>query len=106
MTKIIVGTANFINNYGYISHLSLLVRKVSLNIELEDEEYYEVKNFLDKLPDNLMSYVDIGAGNGVNGSSVLKLAESELWRGLHIEKGDVSVLLNIYRKFLIETIRK
>ena len=97
--KLVFAVKYFVNNYGYISHLSLLVRKVSLNIELEDEEYYEVKNFLDKLPDNLMSYVDIGAGNGVNGSSVLKLAESELWRGLHIEKGDVSVLLNIYRKF-------
>ena len=89
----------FINNYKYLSHLSLLTRKVNQNIELEDEEYYEVKNFLAKLPDNLMSYVDIGAGNGVNGSSVLKLAENELWRGLHIEYGDVSVLSNIYREF-------
>ena len=89
----------FVNNYGYISYLSLLNRKVNENIELEDEEYYEVKNYLDKLPDSLLSYVDIGAGNGVNGSSVLKLAESELWRGLHLEYGDISVLSNIYREF-------
>jgi len=82
-----------------LSHLSLLTRKVNQNIELEDEEYYEVKSFLDKLPDNFLSYVDIGAGNGVNGSSVLKLAQNDLWRGLHIEYGDISLLSNIYREF-------
>ena len=43
--KLVFAIKYFVNNYGYISHLSLLVRKVSLNIELEDEEYYEVKNF-------------------------------------------------------------
>ena len=97
--KLLVALKYFVNNYGHISYLSLLNRKVNENIELEDEEYYEVKNFLDKLPDSLLSYVDIGAGNGVNGSSVLKLAENELWRGLHIESGDVSLLSNIYRNF-------
>ena len=97
--KLLVALKYFVNNYGYISYLSLLNRKVNENIELEDEEYYEVKNYLDKLPDSLLSYVDIGAGNGVNGSSVLKLAESELWRGLHLEYGDISVLSNIYREF-------
>ena len=89
----------FVNKYKYLSHLSLLTRKVNQNIELEDEEYYEVKSFLDKLPDNFLSYVDIGAGNGVNGSSVLKLAQNDLWRGLHIEYGDISLLSNIYREF-------
>ena len=97
--KLIFVLKYFFKNYGYLSHLSLLTRKVNKNIQLKDEEYYEVKSFLSKLPDNLLSYVDIGAGNGVNGSSVLKLAESELWRGLHIEYGDISVLSNIYREF-------
>ena len=43
--RLLIALKYFVNNYGYITHLSLLTRKVNQNIELEDEEYYEVKNF-------------------------------------------------------------
>lgn len=97
--KFLNTTAYFMKEKTYLNGLFLLMRKIDKNIELEDEEYYEVKSFLNKIPTNLKTYVDIGAGNGVNGSSVLKLAQSNDWGGLHLESGDVSVLTYLYRKY-------
>ena len=38
------------------------------DIELNDEEYYQLKSFTEKVPEEIKFYVDIGSGDGVNGS--------------------------------------
>ena len=75
-----------INPYSYLTTLFNLERKVVNDIELNDEEYYQLKSFTEKVPEEIKFYVDIGSGDGVNGSCTLKLAKNDNWKGLAIDR--------------------
>jgi len=68
---------HFYNNYSIISYFANFERKIIKNTELGDEEYYQFEQFLHKVPIENKTYVDIGAGNGVNSSCTLQLAKND-----------------------------
>ena len=86
-----------INSYSYLTTLFNLERKVVNDIELNDEEYYQLKSFTEKVPEEIKFYVDIGSGDGVNGSCTLKLAKNDNWKGLAIDRGKPIYSSYIYR---------
>lgn len=87
-----------LKSYSYLTTLFNLERKVLNNIELSDEEYFQVKYFTDKVPEVNKFYIDIGAGDGVNGSCTLKLAMNDNWKGIAIDRGRPIYSNFIYRK--------
>lgn len=84
-------------SYSYLTTAFNLERKVDNNVELNDEEYFELKNYLDEVPNEKKFYVDIGCGNGVNGSCTLRLAKDDGWKGLAIDRGSPIYISYIYR---------
>ena len=84
-------------SYSYLTTAFNLERKVDNNIELDDDEYFQLKNYLDKIPKEKKFYVDIGSGNGVNGSCTLRLAKDDGWKGLAIDRGSPIYISYIYR---------
>lgn len=88
-------------NYGILSRFAVLERKIIKNTELNDEEFYQVEKFLLKVPKEFRTYVDLGAGDGVNGSCTLQLTKNSEWSGLlvEIDKINLMQMSYIYRNF-------
>ncbi len=89
----------FISDYAFISRLAQLNRKIIKNIELEDDEYQNLKEFLVNIPNENKIYVDIGAADGVNASTTLQLAKKDDWSGYVFDFGSISELSYLYRSF-------
>lgn len=91
-------TINFsIKSYDYLSTLFNLERKVINSIELNDEEYFQLKDLTGKVPKKNKFYVDVGSGDGVNGSCTLGLAKNDGWKGLAIDRSRPIFSNYIYR---------
>jgi hypothetical protein len=86
-------------NYSIISRFANFERKIKKNTELSDEEYYQFEEFLYKVPNENKTYVDIGAGNGVNMSCTLPLAKNDDWNGTLFEIGEIFNLAYNYKNF-------
>tara|TARA_A100001015_G_scaffold280834_1_gene343466 strand:- start:3476 stop:4354 length:879 start_codon:yes stop_codon:yes gene_type:complete len=97
--KLLLTLKHLYTNYGTYSRFATLDRKIDKNVELGDEEYYQFKPFLNKIPINNKTYIDIGAGNGVNGSCTLQLAKDPDWKGILFEYGSITNLSFLYREF-------
>ncbi|MDA9732547.1 hypothetical protein N9U41_01790 [Acidimicrobiaceae bacterium] len=83
--KLLITIKHFYKNYSIFSRFAILDRKIEKNIELGDDEYYQFKPFLDNIPEDKKTYIDIGAGNGVDGSCTLQLAKDPKWKGILFE---------------------
>jgi len=86
-------------NYSTISRFASHERKIIKNTELGDEEYYQFEKFLEVIPNENKTYIDIGAGNGVNASCTLQLAKSKYWQGILFEIGEIYTLTYNYKNF-------
>ena len=97
--KFYLSIKHFVYNYSFISRLAQLDRKIIKNIELEDDEYQNLKEFLVNIPNENKFYVDIGAADGVNASTTLQLAKKNDWSGYVFDSGSISELSYLYRNF-------
>lgn len=86
-------------NYSIIARFAHFERKINKNTELSDEEFYQFEEFLKNVPNQKKTYVDIGAGNGVNMSCTLQLAKSDDWKGVLFEIGEIFNLTYNYKNF-------
>ena len=97
--KLLLTIKHLYKNYGIYARFAILDRKIEKNVELGDDEYYQFKPFLNKIPENNKTYIDIGAGNGVNGSCTLQLAKDSTWKGVLFEYDSIYNLSFLYRNF-------
>ena len=84
------------SNFGNLSRFAVLERKIIKNTELNDEEFYQVEKFLMKVPKDFKTYVDLGAGDGINGSCTLQLTKDNEWSGLLVEIDKVNLMQMSY----------
>lgn len=97
--QIILTFKHILNNYQTILKFAELERKILKNVELDDAEYRGFEKYLNNVPEEKHCYVDIGAADGVNSSSTLKLLKDRRWTGVCFEYGPLTKISYAYRNF-------